>query len=75
MIRKVLALVAVFLLGSLAIAGETQKIVNSRGQVTGSMRQSGNTLYFRDAQGRYRGKAIAVQPGRVIVLDARGRRK
>lgn len=71
--KIVKTLIILLLLGSSATAGET-KIRNSRGQITATVKQSGNTLYFRDAQGRYTGKAV-VQPSRVIQYDARGRRK
>lgn len=62
------------MLSCAAVASGSTKILNSRGQVTGSVKVVGSTYYFRDAQGRYSGRAT-VQVNRVIQYDHRGIRK
>jgi len=73
MIRLAFFLAACLMLTTSIYADEYKRVVNSHGQLIGSARIVGGTIYYRDTYGRYTGKAV--MGSRVIQIDKRGAMK
>jgi hypothetical protein len=70
---KPILTVAFALLSTLALAGEQNRLYDSRGNSIGTAATNGNVTTFRDARGNTTGTATRLPDGRTNFRDVRGR--